>query len=611
LTSIFAGLPLVLAGVVGVSYYAFAAIPPVPVPSQNPITEQKRVLGKVLFFDEQLSSSNTVACATCHVMSRGGADNRVALNPGPDGVAGTPDDRQASPGVIRADSTVSYFRDPTFNFGPQVTGRTANSPINSGFNVDSFWDGRARSQFVDPQTNTVAIPAGGSLESQAVGPITNSVEMGHDGIDWNYVVSKLPNVQPLQLATNVPADIAAVLSSKPTYPQLFAAAFGDGAITARRIAFAIATYERTLVSNQAPFDAFQAGNPNALTPGQQAGRQTFQDNCAACHNLQNGLLTDHSFRNIGLRPPAEDLGRQIVTGDPNDRGRFKVPSLRNVGLKRNFMHNGQFTTLTEVARFYARAPGSPPQFPDNRDPAMNAINFPPQAEAGLVDFLANALTDPRVVAQEFPFDRPTLYTERPEHRSAAQGGGVAGTGGVVPAIIANQPAFVGNMDFRVGVFNTVTGGTAALYASLTPPANGRINRDRLVGTTITGIVGGTLGVATVNWQLAPGTVSAGEVYYLQWVIQDPVAPNGEALSRIVSQPIFCGSQGCPNPCGTADFNGDGDFGTDQDIEAFFACLAGNCCATCYSMGGDFNGDGDTGTDQDIEAFFRVLAGGSC
>ncbi len=64
-------------------------------------------------------------------------------------------------------------------------------------------------------------------------------------------------------------------------------------------------------------------------------------------------------------------------------------------------------------------------------------------------------------------------------------------------------------------------------------------------------------------------------------------------------------------CGTSDFDGDGDSGTDQDIEAFFACLGGNCCATCFPGGSDFNGDGDSGTDQDIEAFFRVLAGGNC
>jgi|GEM_PF-3379236 len=64
-------------------------------------------------------------------------------------------------------------------------------------------------------------------------------------------------------------------------------------------------------------------------------------------------------------------------------------------------------------------------------------------------------------------------------------------------------------------------------------------------------------------------------------------------------------------CGTSDYNGDGDFGTDQDIEAFFACLGGVCCPTCWPGGSDFNGDGDFGTDQDIEAFFRVLAGANC
>jgi hypothetical protein len=72
--------------------------------------------------------------------------------------------------------------------------------------------------------------------------------------------------------------------------------------------------------------------------------------------------------------------------------------------------------------------------------------------------------------------------------------------------------------------------------------------------------------------------------------------------------LICVQNRC---CGTSDFNGDGDFGTDQDIEAFFACLAGNCCAACFEGGADFNGDGDFGTDADIEAFFRVLSGGGC
>ncbi len=84
---------------------------------------------------------------------------------------------------------------------------------------------------------------------------------------------------------------------------------------------------------------------------------------------------------------------------------------------------------------------------------------------------------------------------------------------------------------------------------------------------------------------------------------------GFAYESTPSTGLAAGAEG--NNCGTADFDGDGDFGTDQDIEAFFRCLAGSCCAECWSYGADFNGDGDPGTDQDIEAYFRVLAGASC
>jgi hypothetical protein len=87
-----------------------------------------------------------------------------------------------------------------------------------------------------------------------------------------------------------------------------------------------------------------------------------------------------------------------------------------------------------------------------------------------------------------------------------------------------------------------------------------------------------------------------------------ITKNGSELElrRVTTTPYVGGS-----PCGTADFDGDGDIGTDADIEAFFACLAGACCPTCDPHGADFNGDGDIGTDADIESFFRVLAGGPC
>jgi len=100
---------------------------------------------------------------------------------------------------------------------------------------------------------------------------------------------------------------------------------------------------------------------------------------------------------------------------------------------------------------------------------------------------------------------------------------------------------------------------------------------------------------------------------------NPVEPADAATYDVVvsntcgertSDPAVLTVTGAP-PCGTADFNGDGDVGTDADIESFFACLAGNCCPACFAGGSDFNADGDAGTDADIESFFRVLGGGAC
>lgn len=342
---LFAGLPVAIGGMLGAAWWSSAALPPVPVPPENPITEPKRVLGKILFWDEQLSTANVVACGSCHIPGRAGADPRQARHPGDDLILNTPDDIVASPGIIRSDAQNDFERDPLFALGPQITGRAANSPVNAAFAPLLFWDGRASGRFVDPQTGAEAIAQGGALESQAVQPPLNNVEMAHADFDWEDMVEKLGRVRPLDLATNLPADVAAVLDSTPTYAELFEAAFGDSTISARRIAFAIATYERTLISDQAPWDRFVAGDQTALTPQQVRGLNALQaSNCTVCHTPP--LFTNNTFRNIGLRPPNEDTGRMEVTGQPGDLGRFKVASLRNVDLKRTFMHNGQFTTLT-------------------------------------------------------------------------------------------------------------------------------------------------------------------------------------------------------------------------------------------------------------------------
>lgn len=380
-------------------------LPPPPVPPQNPLTESKRILGKLLFWEEQLSSTDTIACGSCHQPLAGGSDPRVGVNPGPDLLAPSPDDILGSPGVVRHDENGVPIADPVFDSAPQVTRRTANTTIGAAYVPALFWDGRAAPIFTDPESGAVSIPQGGALESQALGPILSDVEMAHEGRSWSDVRFKLERSLPLRDATSLPGDLAAALATNPSYPELFAAAFGDPEITAERIAFAIATYERTLVPNQTPWDRFVAGNPAALSPNQVQGWNFFNNSpCRVCHTPPT--FSNNSFRNIGIRPPDEDLGRQEVTGLVQDRGRFKVPTLRNVGLKPTFMHNGLQPTVTDAVLWYR--PNNPARAVDNLDPIL-PVGVPPNVLPQLVDFLTNGLTDPRVAAETAPFDRPRLH----------------------------------------------------------------------------------------------------------------------------------------------------------------------------------------------------------
>ena len=216
-----------------------------------------------------------------------------------------------------------------FGFGPQATGRSAPSFFSmTAYAPDLFWDGRASSTFVDPETGTVSIANGGALESQALAPILSDVEMAREGRDWDDVRRKLEGARPMALASSLPSDMAGAVAARPDYPQLFSAAFGDPAITAQRIAFAIATYERTLIPDQTPWDRFMAGDTTALSPQQQSGWERMQENtvCLNCHPAPE--FTDHLYHNIGLRPSGEDLGRQEVTGNGADRGRFRTEPTR-------------------------------------------------------------------------------------------------------------------------------------------------------------------------------------------------------------------------------------------------------------------------------------------
>lgn len=522
-----------------------------PVPPQNPITPAKTILGKLLFWEEQMSTDNRVACGSCHTFGAGGGDLRRQLHPGLDGISPSPDDRSGSPGIVRSDAQNRYLPDAEFGLQTQATFRAAPNFLMGAWFPALFWDGRASGTFRDPDTNQVLIPTGGALENQALGPILGADEMAHDGRTFAQATAKLAGVQPMALATNLPADMAAAVATGPSYGDLFQAAFGTPDITAARIAMAIATYERTLVADQTPWDRMMRGVPGALTQQQMNGMMVFNGpgRCNLCHTP--GLFTDLQFHNLGLRPVAEDNGRQAVTNNVADRGRFKTPSLRNTGLRRSFMHDGRFTTVGQgpnvptVINFYL--PGGGP-FLDNKDPLLQPLNIPPQAATDLVNFVTTALTDPRVTAGQAPFDRPTLASERIPGGGIQYGVGSPGTGARVPGILAGIPANIGNSDFKVGV-GTARGGALATLAVSPLPASTQIQgvnvnvevfaTPALFWTTL----GGTNGVAgagygTVQLALPNAPALRGTTLYAQWFVWDTGTAVGLASTRGAELRLF-------------------------------------------------------------------------
>lgn len=535
---------LTSSALVGAASAAAAQLPPPPVPRQNPITPQKRILGKALFWDEQLSSDNTIACGTCHIPAAGGSAPRLgpgSVHPGIDGIFGSPDDRIASPGVLLANQRDNFVPDEDFGFDPQVTDRRTPSHIGAAYFDLLFWEGRAGSEFINPETGRVSIPDGGALESQAVGPILSSVEMAHEGRTWDQVRDKLQSVKPLALAWDLPTDLANRLASGPSYPDLFEDAFGDPAITAERIGFAIATYERTLVPDQTPFDAFQAGDNDALTDLQQQGLQAFNGirRCAQCH--PGPLFSDGTFRNIGMRPINEDNGRQSVTGLDADRGKFKVPSLRNVALRGRWFHNGQpgVETLEEAVAFYDNSGGP---FANNRDPILDGLGVPPLAATRIAAFL-EGLTDPRVANELPPFDRPRLNSERPAPNPGLEAGGVAGSGGFVPLPIAVAPPNLGNTDFKIGVREGLGGALGYLRWTFDTDPGRTLGGTGLFDISPRLLVrlrgsGAGEGYATLHVDMPADPALVGVESTMRWVVFDPAASGGRSRTPFARLTFF-------------------------------------------------------------------------
>jgi cytochrome c peroxidase len=512
---------------------------PPPEPLANPTTPEKAVLGKMLFWEEQLSSDDTVACGTCHRPANGFSDPRTSTHPGPDGIFGTPDDRFASPGILSTAPDGSYQEDATFGFDPQVTDRHTPGITAALYAPEAFWDGRASNTFTDPETGLVSIVTGGALESQVIGPPLSEVEMAHEGRDWNAITTKLAAVEPMVLATDLTPDMVAALTVDSTYPELFDNAFGSTDITAERIAFAIAAYERTLVPDDTPWDRYVAGDLNAMTPQQINGWNQFNGvgRCNLCHTPP--VFSDNQFHNLGLRPTTEDNGRQGVTGLLADRGKFKTPSLRNVGLRDRFFHNGQENTLDNgpapggVDEIYVNGGGP---FADNRDALLLPLGGVPGVSIpDIFNFVENGLTDPRVAAELPPFDRPTLFREHTSPTAVRFGTGTATSNSLVPVAIARTPATVGSNSFKVGVMDGPSSATFGYLAVAQTRGSGQILRGIAIQVALPaaalrtfpmqpGASGRTYGTAQLNIPAIPAL--SGSELVVQIIVPDAASAGG-------------------------------------------------------------------------------------
>lgn len=229
-------------------------------------------------------------------------------------------------------------------------GRNSPTIINSAYLKHLFWDGRAL-----------------SLEEQVEGPIANQKEM---------TLFNDPHTAH--------KECEALVRAIPGYRKLFKKVFGSEQCTMKQISSAIATFERTILSGNSPFDRYLADEKTALTEEQIQGWRVFQKkSCINCHN--GPTLSDERFINIGvgMDQTNPDLGRYHITHNEKDWGAFKVPTLREIEHTYPYMHNGQFETLEEVVDYYDKG-GNPNR---NLHPLMKPLHLSQEEKTALVSFL--------------------------------------------------------------------------------------------------------------------------------------------------------------------------------------------------------------------------------
>lgn len=241
------------------------------------------------------------------------------------------------------------FADPdevSLGVGSQPGGRNSPTVINRLFSREQFWDGRAA-----------------DLEEQAHGPLINPVEMA------------MPSH----------AEVVKKVQAIAGYRPYFQKAFGTSEVTMPRIAQAIASYERTVVSGNSPYDRYVAGDQTAMSPAAVRGMTVFlsKGRCITCHTGFN--FTDERYHNLGagMDKPKPDLGRYDQTKQDSDKGAFKTPTLRNIVETAPYMHDGSEATLMEVVDLYDRGGVRNA----NLSPLIVPLNLTAQEKRDLVDFM--------------------------------------------------------------------------------------------------------------------------------------------------------------------------------------------------------------------------------
>jgi cytochrome c peroxidase len=330
---------------------AFTALPlAVTAPADNPQTAQKIALGKMLFWDPVLSGDNDIACGTCHHPSLGYSD-ALDLSIGVNG---------QGLGVTRhflAGNTIPFVK------------RNSLSIINTAFNgiaANGTYNPATAPMFYDNRTQ--------SLELQSLEPMKTMEEMRGTHI----------------ASTNLLDSVVLRLTKIPQYVQLFTDAFQvSNPITTQNLGRAIASYERTIIANNSPYDQYIRGNATAMTATQVQGMSLFSsDGCIRCHS--GPMFSDFALHVLSV-PDNTKLPTDAGAGGTYA---FRTPSLRNLSLTAPYMHSGIFTTVDAVIDFYDRVGGNRSQNPNvanNRlDANLRGINN--NNKNAIIQFL-NALND--------------------------------------------------------------------------------------------------------------------------------------------------------------------------------------------------------------------------